>query len=57
MLRGYFDDHHPLWWTLMVIPGYTLWGAGLLVAAVSYLTLTRPACTRAAALVKGRIPC
>lgn len=34
----------PLWWLLLVLPGYTVWGLGLLVAAVSYVGLTNPEC-------------
>ncbi|MEV4221389.1 hypothetical protein [Nonomuraea sp. NPDC049725] len=37
----------PLWWTLTVIPGYTVWGIGLLVAAASYTIMTKPPCVRA----------
>ncbi|MDN3238255.1 hypothetical protein [Glycomyces tritici] len=43
--RGDFSPEYPLWWTLVVIPGYTLWGVGILIAAASYLRLTRPECT------------
>ncbi|WP_049556875.1 hypothetical protein [Nonomuraea sp. SBT364] len=39
----------PLWWTLTVIPGYTVWGLGLLVAATSYIIMTKPPCVRACA--------
>ena len=34
----------PLWWLVMVIPGYAVWGLGLLVAAISYFSLTKPEC-------------
>jgi len=34
----------PLWALLMVLPTYTFWGVGLLVAAVSYSALTKPPC-------------
>ncbi|MDH2426404.1 hypothetical protein [Sphaerisporangium sp. TRM90804] len=32
------------WFLAVVLPAYTLWGLGLLVAATSYFTLTRPEC-------------
>ena len=35
-------DIYPLWWEFAVIGGYTLWGLGLLVAALSYYLLTKP---------------
>ena len=38
----------PLWWTLAVIPRYTLWGIGLLVAAAFYRGATEPPCHAAA---------
>ncbi len=44
MIRGEFGSEYPAWWTLMVIPGYTVWGLGLLVAAVFYLEATKPPC-------------
>lgn len=34
----------PLWWIIMVIPGYIVWGLGLLIAAVAYFALTKPEC-------------
>jgi hypothetical protein len=37
-------DGRPLWWTVMVLPGYTVWGLGLLGAAISYFNLTKPEC-------------
>ncbi|MCO1597057.1 hypothetical protein M8C17_18030 [Micromonospora sp. RHAY321] len=37
------------WFLAVVLPAYTLWGLGLLVAATSYLSLTRPECARASA--------
>ncbi|MGN9785615.1 hypothetical protein ACTMTF_29625 [Nonomuraea sp. ZG12] len=33
-----------LGWALAVISGYTVWGAGLLVAATSYVIMTKPPC-------------
>ncbi|MEV7988749.1 hypothetical protein [Micromonospora sp. NPDC085948] len=35
----------PAWFLAVVLPAYTLWGLGLLVAAGSYLSLTKPECT------------
>ncbi|RLP91276.1 hypothetical protein [Micromonospora sp. CV4] len=32
------------WFLVIVLPAYTLWGLGLLVAATSYLSRTRPEC-------------
>jgi hypothetical protein len=32
------------WFLLVVLPAYTVWGLGLLVAAVSYFGLTKPEC-------------
>ncbi|MCD0446360.1 hypothetical protein LO763_22350 [Glycomyces sp. A-F 0318] len=43
LVRGEFGAFPP-WWVLTVVPGYTLWGIGLLVAAGSYLGATKPAC-------------
>jgi hypothetical protein len=38
----------PAWFLWVVLPAYTMWGLGLLVAASSYFNLTRPECpTRA----------
>lgn len=34
----------PLWWLVLVLPGYTVWGLGLLAAAISYVSLTKPEC-------------
>jgi hypothetical protein len=34
---------YPVWWEVAVIGGYTVWGLGLLLAALSYYTLTKPA--------------
>jgi hypothetical protein len=42
---GNFGSEFPLWWTLTVIPGYTVWGIGLLVAGVFYLGATKPSCS------------
>lgn len=33
---------YPVWWAFAVIGGYTVWGVGLLVAALSYYLLTKP---------------
>jgi hypothetical protein len=44
IVLGEFSSELPLWWTLTVIPGYTLWGIGLLVAAAFYLGATKPPC-------------
>ncbi|MEU5783005.1 hypothetical protein [Micromonospora lupini] len=41
-IRG--DLRGPLVPLLLEVGGYTLWGVGLLVAAASYLALTRPPC-------------
>ncbi|THV40871.1 hypothetical protein [Glycomyces buryatensis] len=48
-ILGDFSAEFPLWWTLMVIPGYTVWGLGLLVAAVFFLGITKPPCSSPAA--------
>ncbi|MCC3763709.1 hypothetical protein K3N28_11575 [Glycomyces sp. TRM65418] len=45
-ILGDLGPAFPLWWILMVIPGYTVWGIGLLVAAVFYLGATKPPCPR-----------
>jgi hypothetical protein len=37
-------DGRPLWWAVMVLPGYTVWGMGLLGAAISYFNMTKPEC-------------
>jgi hypothetical protein len=45
IVLGDFDAALPLWWVLTVIPGYTVWGIGLLVAAVFYLGATKLRCS------------
>ncbi|WP_214316943.1 hypothetical protein [Nonomuraea sediminis] len=44
VVMGDLDPARPLWWTLAVVPGYTVWGLGLVVAAVPYLSITRRPC-------------
>jgi hypothetical protein len=44
IIRGDLAADYPLWWTLTVIPGYTVWGLGLLTAAIAYLAITKPPC-------------
>ena len=46
ILRGGLGEYG-LGWTLTVIPGYTVWGVGLLVAATSYAIMTKPPCLAA----------
>lgn len=53
LILGDLGPEYPVWWTLMVIPGYTVWGVGLLVAAVSYLGATKPWCP---AMVRAGTP-
>lgn len=62
-LTGYFGVGGTYAWATGLIPGgwflavtlgaYTLWGAGLLVAAAGYLRLTRPPCRAAARCAAG----
>lgn len=42
LIRGSFGE--PLWWLIMVVPGYIVWGIGLLIAAASYFMMTKPVC-------------
>jgi hypothetical protein len=40
-----FDDGSlPLWFYWVAVPGYLVWGLGLLAAALAYRQLTRPGC-------------
>ncbi|MEU8329094.1 hypothetical protein [Micromonospora sp. NPDC048839] len=44
------------WFLAVVLPAYMLWGLGLLVAATSYLSLTRPECALSRTSVPGAVP-